>query len=157
MTDENKDNLIDIYEVAHGGRACKKEVLAGIQENHGDDGVDRDPIAAITHTPAYRVFKYFAVREVYAPHPCGEDMWMHGAKLDHIPSGSKLYAGGLCGFGVASGKSCEAFAKSVSTLPVDWSEKEPDVSKYLEFIKTANDAAGREESVEWSGEDGGGT
>lgn len=121
-----------------------------------DDEPDGDRILAITRTPTYRVSGHFAVRPVYYRHPAGEDLFMEAAVLDHIPSGYRAYGGD--GWSPSSPGQCEAFAASLATMPVDWSNAdmgtEAGLALHRSFYGLAQEAAARGETVRWGREGG---
>jgi len=139
---------VDTYKVAYGP---VNEVE--LRKANAEDGVvGKEPIIAIDRTPAYRVQQHFAVREIFAPHSCGEELWVRGGRLDHIPTGLCAYVHrGF--FGVSTEEACEAFAASIAALPVDWSSDDPkvlDLAPFSDFVRKAQEAAGKHESIEWS-------
>ncbi len=80
---------------------------------------------AITYVRAITriVSDHFAVRLTFSPHQSGADIFVPVYLLDHIPSGYKVYAGS--NGGGAGAEECVRFAKSIATIPIDWSSDEP--------------------------------
>jgi hypothetical protein len=93
------------------------------------------------------VEEHFALVPAQATHPSGvEGMYIDGFQVDHIPTGRRVFRGGLAG-GEATRSQCVAFVESLRTMPVDWSSDDADLvmlgagAKGAAFARAARDAA----------------
>lgn len=119
------------------------------------DGPEDGHAIALVPAIVFVVEEYFAVRRCPAPAPWGEG-YIDAFVLDHMPTGRKLHGGSI---NPASFEECEAFAKSLATLPVDWSSSDPDLAKKgsgsRDFITRAQTAAYEGKSITWEAEGAG--
>ena len=92
----------------------------------------------------------FAIRKTFEDHPSGVGLYMPVFVLDHIATGRSLFRGSDAG--------CEAAARSLETMPVNWAQPiEPESlsQEQQEFCsRVITMAANRESSVEWAETEG---